>query len=552
MIDKLDLYLDSIVNSKSNLDYISIRRSKLAPIFQDNIFPRVRASVGNYSVRNLDYRMLDFLDNVPGIDRKTRMAVHSIVHDHKEVTKRFYDPYDTFGSLEHYGDPSGRSYSRNRFFRMARSKLVEAMGIDNHSFTPINVDHVEIGQVFTNKTTSAGAVASGSKVKNWDTILDTAKRMLGMIKRGVPFSQIWMPAMPFHRSQLHDLSDGDGFNLNYKKKNRLIWGVDASTVLIEALFARPLINYVKDSWFGYAGGKDPATLRYNIRMSSIDRDHWYSTDYSKFDQTIPDWLIHECFSIIRECYSSSYDPILRWIEYNFINTKLALPNGKILQVHKGIPSGSHFTQLVGSMANYLMMLTYLYHHYSQVCGSNDVHVLDGYVESYLGSTNVGSNLRMFVMGDDNLFFLREPIKLDDVSSYVHTVFGVIINVDKTVEGHDSKPKFLSRYWLGNGEDRDQIDLVLNLILPERIRDYDGYSPVDILFSLWFTFVYAFHAPRNNMMRFFGHEFRKAKQIGIGSVPISELPGSARVFGKGTLQQHRREAEFTVESTRAKF
>lgn len=42
---------------------------------------------------------------------------------------------------------------------------------------------------------------------------------------------------------------------------------------------------------------------------------------------------------------------MKWIKWNFINTKIMLPDGRMVRKTHGIPSGSYFTSLVGSLAN---------------------------------------------------------------------------------------------------------------------------------------------------------------------------------------------------------
>lgn len=97
-------------------------------------------------------------------------------------------------------------------------------------------------------------------------------------------------------------------------------------------------------------------------------------DWSAFDSSIPRFLIYAAFDILRsmlrfDAYSlrgetiegkiKSYqfkrlfDKIIK----NFIYTKIMLPDGTVYQKEHGIPSGSQFTSLIGSIVNALVVNT---------------------------------------------------------------------------------------------------------------------------------------------------------------------------------------------------
>lgn len=523
------------VNQSNNLDFVPLSDSELSPEQISDLKIRVRDLGRGYRMRNTDFKIFDALKRLPGIDSEKLTIVHDVITKHPEVTKCFKDSVRTFDSIRHYGEKSTRKMTYLRAYRVARSILNRTF--NGVSLSPLKISQMEdIQHSGLEKSTSSGAIARGSKGKNWETIRSVALKMQTQILSGKPFNQIWIPAMPFHRSQLHDLVLNGKFNPNYVEKDRLIWGVDASTVLLEACYARPLIEWTKDGWFNYAGGKQPQVLRSYIAHSTFRRNYWYSTDYSKFDQTIPDWLIHDCFNVVRSLYDPSEWRMLNWIEYNFINTKLVIPGGLVVQVHKGIPSGSYFTQIIGSMANELMMLTYLASRELNYSDTQAEHLVEDKLSM---DGNYRSDLRMFTMGDDNLFFYTDKLDLNDLASYVHHVFGVKINADKTVQGRFDPPKFLSRYWLSGGEDRDQLEMMLQLVLPERRRQYKNYTPYDILFSLWYTFRFAFKASYPELATWFANYFRDSGHStqNLVSLPKSELPGSAKVFSKETLQNY---------------
>lgn len=81
--------------------------------------------------------------------------------------------------------------------------------------------------------------------------------------------------------------------------------------------------------------------------------------------------------------------VFDWLHWNFKNTKIMLPNGLMVRKKSGIPSGSYFTSLVGSLAN-AIMCRYIF----KIMG---IHIMK---DHYLG--------------DDSLFFIdNEDMKKFD-------------------------------------------------------------------------------------------------------------------------------------------
>lgn len=524
--------LERLVANSNTLNFCSLSDSVLSS--DDAITAKFHAKDMLRDKRQFwcDFTMLDTLKTCPGIDKNTIHQIHKALHTHT-VTKQFLNSERTLDNLQHYGDDERPDFSWNQNFRVARSILEDQ--ISHFHLEPIHFHpDMDISEVFTDKSTSAGAIGRGSKADNWDNIVKYAQLMLKSIRADIPFSNIWIPCIPGHRSQIKDFSVSSKFNPDYKEKDRLIWIVDASTVLIEALFAKPMIELTKTSFPGYAGGKTPVEL-INLINNANTLPYWYCTDYSKFDQTIPDWLIHQAFNFVRSCYSSNYKKIIDWIEYNFIHTKMLLPSGDVVEVHKGIPSGSNFTQLIGSICNYLMGLTYL-----SSCFNGSFDYKRNAVKLATQPVN-GGPISMFVMGDDNLFFTDFKIDLHSMAQYLTHNFGVKVNADKTVHGFRSYPEFLHRTWTNAGCDRDQVDMCLNLVFSERKRDYELYSPYDILFSLYYTFPLAFHIEARDIAKWFTVKFDDAgsNAITLMNIPKSDLPGSAKVFSTEVRQEYAR-------------
>lgn len=81
-------------------------------------------------------------------------------------------------------------------------------------------------------------------------------------------------------------------------------------------------------------------------------------DWSRFDQTVPSEYIHLAFSLIMQKFEGLTDRdrrVFEYIEYNFIHSVYYLPDGGVIQKRCGIPSGSQWTSLIGSMVNRMVL-----------------------------------------------------------------------------------------------------------------------------------------------------------------------------------------------------
>lgn len=521
-------FIASMVNDKENLNFVSLSESMLSSAEQNRVSQYAKRNIHEYEAFWYDKTLYDLIPYVKGIDKSVLSELHRAKHyKGRKVGKHFLHVLPTLDNLRHYGDANPSNFNWNINFRVARSIVEDTFALAKLKPLQITTE-LEAADVFSNLKASAGAIGDGGKLKNWDRIKQLGNEILSKIRHDSPFSSIWIPCIPGHRAQIKEFSKNGRFNPEYKTKDRLIWIVDGATVLVESLYAKRIIEWSKNNFYGYAGGKTPGQLTHYISNASENMNYWYCTDYSKFDQTIPDWLIHECFDIVRQAYPKSEKKVIDWIEYNFTNTKIALPDGSVVEVHKGIPSGSNFTQFIGSLANYLMGLTYISStfkgsfEWKKIQTKGDLRV------------NGSQNLSMFVMGDDNLFFTHNEIDLSDMASYLTHNFGVKVNADKTVHGkYGTPPEFLHRTWYASGCDRDQLDMILNLVFSESARSYDNYTPVDILFSIYYTFPLAFHAMKTTMADWFRKAFEEFNVTAstLEGIPIYDLPGSARAFSE---------------------
>lgn len=157
------------------------------------------------------------------------------------------------------------------------------------------------------------------------------------------------PDVAFTRTQLSQLK--------VKSKVRNVWGEAFHYVLLEGLFADPLIEHFKMIESFYFIGADPllavpALIEEMLRA----KDYVYMFDWSGFDSTVQEWEIRFAFTCLESIlrFPSNVEfQIWRFIIELFIYRKIAGPNEVLYLKTQGIPSGSCFTNIIGSITNYV-------------------------------------------------------------------------------------------------------------------------------------------------------------------------------------------------------
>ncbi|KAK2579121.1 hypothetical protein KPH14_001292 [Odynerus spinipes] len=85
----------------------------------------------------------------------------------------------------------------------------------------------------------------------------------------------------------------------------------------------------------------------------------FMSDYSAFDSSVPAWLIRDVFQVIIKKYNLTGDDLrkFRLCINHFINIPVQNSNGRRFKKSHGIPSGSMFTNIIGSLVN--MVITWI-------------------------------------------------------------------------------------------------------------------------------------------------------------------------------------------------
>lgn len=285
-----------------------------------------------------------------------------------------------------------------------------------------------------------------------ENLLQNYSEKVREAKSNKSFNTIILPGTRTQTSPPYDATNGDK-TFKYVEKSRLVSMIDLYNVLGETVFAGPCQEKMATvDW--YAGGKnDRETYNVILKFKEKHRVMWITLDYSKYDQSIPGWLIYEGFDVIEAAFDKSHgfdEELWRIVKDDFVHKVFLLGNGKVVEAHDGVPSGSMFTQIMDTIVNRLMILTYLHAKSIDTC-----------------------DISMIIMGDDNLIFSSVELDSDDIAGYLMRNFGVKVNPSKSSQGSiDDAPEFLSRHWTDRGVYRVPAILLAKLLYPENFRKYD--------------------------------------------------------------------------------
>lgn len=239
------------------------------------------------------------------------------------------------------------------------------------------------------------------------------------------------------------------------RKVRAIWGYPATMTFGEAVFALPLTQ-------AYQKISSPLAYGYEVGNGGFRRvknefspfKYYMGLDFTKFDKTVPAWLVEIAFCILIENVDLKHyrdhgvaDIRCSWTMYEyikdyFINTTIRLANGDRYQKDSGVASGSYFTQLVDSVINYLLITWF--------CMEQDLSIN-----------------KMLVLGDDSLVGLPRRPDLDKMCKLAQSI-GMDINLRKSCQSDDLNAiKFLGYRINDCRPMKDRNDWLAALYFPER-------------------------------------------------------------------------------------
>lgn len=369
-----------------------------------------------------------------------------------------------------FSDENHPSFRWNRNYQKAKELMIDSFKRLN--LTPISYNNDEdIKEVLPKLDTHSGYmyIETGfrSKGENLEGILNRFEDEVNSALASGTFNK---PILIAFRTQgSGEYTDRGERTGHCKHKTRVVSMIDLIWCVAEFKFMKPFQDLISTYEF-YAGGKDDDKINEKLRAwwSLSKYQKFISLDYSSYDQTISNWLMEDAYKIIASAFNMTDNEKKLWniLVHDAVHKDFILSEG-LLHSNKGLPSGLPSTQILGTIVNRLITLTYF--------------------------TSIQEDFKMMAMGDDNIIFCSKEVSLQEFGSYVNKNFGMIVNVDKSDEGFKgSDPKFLSRYWTVMGPWRDKYQLLSRMLFPERRRNYglvngQVVTPEEVVYGMLLTY-----------------------------------------------------------------
>ncbi|QRG29177.1 putative RdRp [Alloteropsis cryptic virus 1] len=316
------------------------------------------------------------------------------------------------------------------------------------------IPYTEMDRVKWVRSSAAGYGYTGLKGEgdNYEKARKTAFTLAEMLHHdpgyGVTALLNQTPDVAFTRTQL--------CQIKVKRKVRNVWGEAFHHVLLEGLFADALIKMFAEQDTFYFIGRDPL-LSVPLLIAEIlsEYDYVYMFDWSGFDATVQEWEIRfafECLESLIKFPSNVERDIWHFIIELFIYRLIAAPDGTIYLKTMGIPSGSCFTNIVGSIVNYIRI-------------------------QYLFKRLTDDWAHVFTHGDDSLAGVKtiQYVPMANFGSICNE-FLWAINLDKSrVSNQIREIGFLSREVRELQHNRDELVCLRMLKFPEYEVENGGVS-----------------------------------------------------------------------------
>lgn len=350
-------------------------------------------------------------------------------------------------------------------------ELKEAITIAYEAFhIPGGVESKPMDQLRLELNASAGWSWLGMKKRDvYDSAIVEADKLTRLFRNGRYSKRALPPCVCFKRTQLAQVTN---------PKVRTVWGYPFELTLIEGKFAQPLID-------AYSHRDSPMFIgRSMLKELPMFIDGLFhhgiavGIDWSGFDAAHSHALIGVAFDVLRnqlrlsDAESKELDAV---IDY-FVNTPVVMPNGEVYLKHIGIPSGSFFTQLIGSVINFIVTIAMMLKFWK------------------------GAWRKAKFLSDDSVFSVDNTVEfaqkeLEAWAIYAKERFGLTMNLKKTfVAERPQEIEFLGHAANAGSVKRDDVKLLRLALYPEyRVQNAEVSLSrvrgllIDSGFQSWLTY-----------------------------------------------------------------
>lgn len=393
------------------------------------------------------------------------------------------------------------------FAESSRLAIRNLGALKNCKKRPYSCKSVSSSVLDLSKNTSAGLDTLGKKndPKVQKRVISQVKDIL---KKPTSYNVIRKNPSIFHNTGLSNLFNlpeviFHRFQATYSRiekisteKSRIVWGAPYTIVSLEAMFFQKIIDSCSDfaksnqeviypvGLNNYLiGSRSVQTLREKFKLIDSEDYKIYSLDFSRFDETIPQWAKDLYYATTGLLVDKQLNEI-RVYDYLRVYTKYTpfIDEEGINYKKKGISSGLLITNNFDSwwnltICNFVDMTLRLYPEVVDEILSMDTTFDKLYMDkSKVKYGYIARDPYVRVMGDD-LLYLCDEFTLA-YHKKVCQMLGMTVTIKEVTENPDDPIFFLGRYWDKNGHPFQSEEYISLRICYTR-----WYNENDLPFSL---------------------------------------------------------------------
>lgn len=313
---------------------------------------------------------------------------------------------------------SQNKFSEQYIFKGNKQKLVNAAlrvyknsKFPKRRFEPLSLDQASL---CLNKTASSGFPYFLKKGDILDNILDQSKTNISN-----PFNFDNFPMTVGFRAQIRGEKQLD-------VKLRVMYPITAAVTLYETCFVKPFIEHYSTTDTFYSIGRTGGQTSKQLFRRFSKSNNLCSLDIEAFDQSMINEVIILAFAILRKQlrlspeFNNVFEFCLQYFLSSIISYKVGAREIKSYIKVKGIPSGSGFTNIIGTLCHAIIL-------------------------EYLAEDSTNDNA--LICADDNIFDYSN-YNIKNIFHGYKRVFNLKVSTQKTNFYNDSSNfSFLGFNWI---------------------------------------------------------------------------------------------------------